>query len=168
MLQPFKHNVVWAFLAKKWCHQTLLYSRFSGKIGKMEYLRRYFNRLMTSYKCGTWLIRFCLIKLYQITMGKKFRFFVSDYLKVCSHDPFLDPIDDYAKDGGQGEVWFLCSFYHEPLRIWIKRNVNKFGISSHITLIWAIKALRSYLRPTYQYDLHTSPNTKVSIEKDHG
>ena len=58
MLQPFKHNVVWAFLAKKWRHQTLLYSGFSGKIGKMEYLRRYFNRLTTSYKCATWLNRF--------------------------------------------------------------------------------------------------------------
>ena len=66
MLQPFKHNVVWAFLAKKLRHQTLLYSGFSGKIGKMEYLKRYFNRLTTSYKCGTWLI-----KLYQMTMRKK-------------------------------------------------------------------------------------------------
>ena len=25
-------------------------------------------------------------------------------------------IDDYAKDGGPGEVWILCSFYHESLR----------------------------------------------------
>ena len=58
MLQLFKHNVVWAFLAKKWRHQTLLYSGVSGKIGKMEHLRRYFNRLTTSYKCETWLIRF--------------------------------------------------------------------------------------------------------------
>ena len=82
MLQPFKHNVVWAFLAKKWRHQTLLNSDFSGKIGKMEYLRRYFNRLTTSYKCGTCMAHsICLIKLYQITMRKKFRFFVSDYLK---------------------------------------------------------------------------------------
>ena len=24
-------------------------------------------------------------------------------------------IDDYAKDGGQGEILLLCSFYHEPL-----------------------------------------------------
>ena len=22
-------------------------------------------------------------------------------------------IDDYAKDGGQGEVWLVCSFYHD-------------------------------------------------------
>ena len=73
MLQPFKLNVVWAFLAKKWRHQTLLYSGFSGKIGKMEYLRCYFNRLTTSYKCGTWLIRF-VSSLYQITMRKKFDF----------------------------------------------------------------------------------------------
>ena len=58
MLQPFKHNVVWAFLAKKRRHQTLLYSGFSGKIRKVECLRRYSNRITTSYKCGTWLIRF--------------------------------------------------------------------------------------------------------------
>ena len=34
MLQPFKHNMVWAFLVKKWRHQTLLYNGFSGKIEK--------------------------------------------------------------------------------------------------------------------------------------
>ena len=39
-------------------HLTLLYRGFSGKIGKIEYLRRYFNRITISYKCGTWLIRF--------------------------------------------------------------------------------------------------------------
>ena len=52
MLQPFKHNVAWAFLAKKLRHQTLLYSGFSGKIGKMEYLRRYFNRLRHRTNAG--------------------------------------------------------------------------------------------------------------------
>ena len=25
-------------------------------------------------------------------------------------------IDDYAKDGGPGKVWLICSFYHDPLR----------------------------------------------------
>ena len=25
-------------------------------------------------------------------------------------------IDNYAKDGGPGVVWLLCSFYREPLR----------------------------------------------------
>ena len=58
MLHPFKHNVVWAFLAKKRRHQTLLCSGFSGKIGKIKYLRRYLNRITILYKCGTWLIRF--------------------------------------------------------------------------------------------------------------
>ena len=24
------------------------------------------------------------------------------------------PVEDYAKDGGSGEVGLLCSFYHEP------------------------------------------------------
>ena len=28
-----------------------------------------------------------------------------------------DPsVDNYAKDGGPGEVWHLCSFYRDPLR----------------------------------------------------
>ena len=55
MLQPFKHNVVWAFLAKRRRHQTLLYSDFFEKI---EYLRRHFNRITISYKYGKWLSRF--------------------------------------------------------------------------------------------------------------
>ena len=25
-------------------------------------------------------------------------------------------MDDYAKDGGPGVVWHLCSFYRDPLR----------------------------------------------------
>ena len=29
-------------------------------------------------------------------------------------------VDNYAKDGGPGEVGLLCSFYHEHLRTWIK------------------------------------------------
>ena len=28
------------------------------------------------------------------------------------------------------DFWILRSFYHEPLRTWIKTNVNKFAISS--------------------------------------
>ena len=56
------------------------------------------------------------------------------------------PIDDYAKDGGPGEVWLLCSFYHESLRTWIKTIVNKFAISNHTALILAVHALRSYLK----------------------
>ena len=53
-------------------------------------------------------------------------------------------IDDYTKDGGPGEVWLLCSFYHESLRTWIKTIVNKFAISSHTVLISGVHALRSY------------------------
>ena len=33
-------------------------------------------------------------------------------------------MDDYAKDGGLGEVWLLCSFYHEPLRSLIVKEVQ--------------------------------------------
>ena len=70
MLQPFKHNVVWGFLAKKRHNQTLLYSGFSGKI---EYLRRYFNRITILYKCGTWLFDLPHETLSN-NDGKKFRF----------------------------------------------------------------------------------------------
>ena len=30
---------------------------------------------------------------------------------------------DYAKDGGPGVVWLMCSFYHEPLRFLIVKEV---------------------------------------------
>ena len=33
-------------------------------------------------------------------------------------------MDDYAKDGGPGEVWLLCSFYHESLRSLIVKEVQ--------------------------------------------
>ena len=85
MLQPFKHNVVWAFLAKKWLHQTLLYSGFSGKIGKTEYLRRYFNRLTASYKNAGHGLFDLSHKTLSNNDGKKVRFFVSDYLKARDH-----------------------------------------------------------------------------------
>ena len=38
----------------------------------------------------------------------------------------------------------------------------------YIALILNIQALGSYLRPTYEYELHTLPNTKVGTAKDHG
>ena len=83
----------------------------------------------------------------------------------CSH---WKSIDDYAKDGGPGEVWLLCSFSHEPLRSWIKTNVNTFTNSSHTALILGTQSLRSYLKLTCEYEFHILPNTKVSIAKDHG
>ena len=45
----------------------------------------------------------------KLSMIKIFKIFVSDHLKKLSRE-------DYAKDGGSGEVEVLCSFYHEPLR----------------------------------------------------
>ena len=76
-------------------------------------------------------------------------------------------IDDYAKDGGTGEVWLLCSFYHEHLHNWIKTNVNKFGISNNTALKLAIQALRSYLYQICKYELHSLSSTNVSAAKDH-
>ena len=77
-------------------------------------------------------------------------------------------IDDYAKDGGPGEVSLLCSFYHESLRTWIKTIVNKFATSNHTALILGVHALRSYLNLICEYALHSLPNKKVSGAKDHG
>ena len=62
-------------------------------------------------------------------------------------------IDDYAKDDGPGEVWLLCSFYHELLRTWIVTNVNKFAISNHTALKLDVQAPRSYLSLICEYEL---------------
>ena len=72
------------------------------------------------------------------------------------------------KHGGQREVWLLCSFYHEPLRTCIETNVNKFTTSNSTVLKLDKQALRNYLKLTCKYELHISPNTKVSATKDHG
>ena len=61
-------------------------------------------------------------------------------------------IDDYAKDGWLVEAWHVCSFSHEPLRTWIKTNVNN----------WIC------LNLTSEYELQILPNTKVTAVKDHG
>ena len=66
--------------------------------------------------------------------------------------------DDYAKDGGPGEVWLSCSFCHESLRTWIKTTVNMFAISNHTALILGVQALRSYLKLICEYELHSLPN----------
>ena len=70
-------------------------------------------------------------------------------------------IDDYAKDGELGEVWILCSFYHEPLRTWIKTNVNKFAISTHMSLKLGKQALKNYLKKTCEFQLRC-PQKKTS------
>ena len=75
--------------------------------------------------------------------------------------------DDYAKDGGPGEVGLLCSFYNESLRTWIKTIVNTFVISNHMALILGMHAHRGYLKLICEYELHSLPNKKVSGTKDH-
>ena len=67
-------------------------------------------------------------------------------------------VDDYAKDGGPGEVQLLCSLYHEPLR-------NKFAISSLTAFKLGKYAL---IKVTCEFQLHILPNRKVSAAKDHG
>ena len=76
--------------------------------------------------------------------------------------------DDYAETGGSGEVWLLCSFYHESLRTWINTIVNKFAILNHTALILGVHAFTSYLKLICEYELHSLPNKKVSDAKDHG
>ena len=44
-------------------------------------------------------------------------------LKFTKQSMFAD-IDDYAKDGGPGVPWLLCSFYHEPPRSLIVKEVQ--------------------------------------------
>ena len=94
----------------------------------------------------------------KLSMIKIFKIFVSDHLKKLSRE-------DYAKDGGSGEVEVLCSFYHEPLRTWIKTKVNKFAISSHTDFKLHKQAPRSFLKLTCEYELHILPNTKVYCRK---
>ena len=81
---------------------------------------------------------------------------------------YSSSVDYYAKDGGPGEVWLLCNFYHEPLRTCINTIVNEFAISNHVALILGVHALKSYLKLICECDLHTLPNKKVSLAKDHG
>ena len=76
-------------------------------------------------------------------------------------------VDNYAKDGGSGEVWLLCNVNHEPLHTWIKTNVNKFAILSHTALKLGMQNLRSYMRLTCEYELDILTNTEVSLTKDH-
>ena len=77
----------------------------------------------------------------------------------------ISTIDDYAKDGGPGEVWHLCSFYHESLRTWVKTIVNKFAISNPSALILRVHALRSHLKLICEYELHSLPNKKLVAQR---
>ena len=55
---------------------------------------------------------------------------VSHLKSFCSYQQetaeehlIIGTIDDYAKDGEPGVLWLLCSFYHEPLRTLIVKEV---------------------------------------------
>ena len=68
-------------------------------------------------------------------------------------------VDDYAKNGGPGRSDYLCNFYRESLRTWIKTIVNKFAISNHMALILCVHAVRRYSKLICEYELHKL-NTK--------
>ena len=74
-------------------------------------------------------------------------------------------IDDYAKNGGQGEVWLLCSFYHKSLCTWIKTILNKFASSSQTALILGVHAFRKYLKLICEDKLHSLPNKKLVAQR---
>ena len=67
----------------------------------------------------------------------------------------------------QGRSDFYVVFANESLRTWIK-IVNKFAISNHTALILGVHALRSYLKPICDHELHSLQNKKVSSATDHG
>ena len=85
MLQPFKHNVVWAFLAKKMAPSNSLVQRFLWKNRKSGIFEALFQQDNDIVQMWDMAHSICPIKLDQITMRKKFKFFVSDYL----NDQFL-------------------------------------------------------------------------------
>ena len=69
----------------------------------------------------------CLVSLIPVPLNDTLKSFGKQSLLMTSYTrsslsdtetwPTLKqfPIDDYAKDGGPGEVRLLCSFYHESL-----------------------------------------------------
>ena len=50
----------------------------------------------------------------------------------------------------------------------IKTIVNKFAISNRMALILGVRALRSYLKLTCEYELHSLQNKKVRGAKGQG
>ena len=79
MLQPFKH-MIWVFLAKKTAPSNSLVQRFLWKNRKSGIFEALFQQDNDIVKMRDMAHLICLIKLYQITIRKKFQFFVSDYL----------------------------------------------------------------------------------------
>ena len=49
-----------------------------------------------------------------------------------------------------------------------QNKLNKFAVSNHIALILGVQTLRSYLRPTYEYEFHTYQIKKLVFRKHHG
>ena len=64
-------------------------------------------------------------------------------------------------DQGQSDVY-------EPLRTWIKIDVNKFAISAHMALKLRRQALKSYLKTTCKFLLYILPIKKGSTAIDYG
>ena len=88
-----------------------------------------------------------------------------EFINLNSDESLVLLIDDYAKNGGPGEVRLSRTFYHKSLHTWIKTTVNKFAISNHTALILAVHALRSYLKLICEYETHSLPNKKLVAQR---
>ena len=75
-------------------------------------------------------------------------------------------IDNYAKDGGPGEVRRLCSFTMSLWTLELKQTVNKSAISGHTALKLGEQSPKSYLKITCEFQLHILPNEEVCAAKD--
>ena len=80
MLQPFKHNVVWAFLAPS--NSTV--QRFLWKNRENGIFEALFEQDNDIVQMRDMAHSICLIKLYQITMRKSFDFLFLTTLKQLS------------------------------------------------------------------------------------
>ena len=69
---------------------------------------------------------------------------------------------------GQERSDFYVVFTMNLCALQSKQTLNKFAILTHTAWNLGIQALRSYLKITREYELHTLSNAKVSAAKDHG
>ena len=75
MLQPFKHNVVWAFLAKKMAPSDSLVQRFLWKNRKNGIFEALFQQVNDSVQMRDMAHSICLIKLLSNNDEKKISIF---------------------------------------------------------------------------------------------
>ena len=70
--------------------------------------------------------------------------------------------DDYIRDGGPGEVRFCVALVMSLCQLELKQILISLLFQVIKALNLAINALRSYLKLTSEYELHTLPYTEDS------